>query len=273
MQKLTTLTLTAFAALGLAAACSMEMGEPVEEGSIAETSQAAECSNAQAVNSVLAGMAVASAMEMKRWLPERDMVFTNGEIQLSQYAWPRCPNRNCKNTAMLLKLQSWDAHGMIFGGQSLDVGILRSRIATYWNRQDVCNNRPDNHSGDDCPVEYHDLKFSYKVKGSCDTDYWFHAYKMGTTSPLQYPYQLKNKLLWAGYPDNPYLSFVSVGDDVKIDPTPGTMEDDTTTSGSCVVACSKPSPDVNITGQCCTCNGVNKTFKPHAKLAGWYVCQ
>jgi hypothetical protein len=181
MKKISTLVTGALGLVALASACSVETAAPAPEGT-ASTEEGLVCSNAQAVNVVMAGLATSAALEMRRWLPERDFVFENGELKLSQWAPPRCPNRICKLTQNFLNLQKWEAHGMIIEGQALDVGVLRSRIATYWNRQMVCNSRPDNGFGDNCPVEYHDMVFTSRAPGSCDTDYWFHAPPMPPSS-------------------------------------------------------------------------------------------
>ena len=53
---------------------------------------------------------------------------------------------------------------------------------------------------------------------------WYHAYKPGTTTKLAKPEQLANMLIWAGWGPgeyNPWIGFVAVNGDVKIDPLPG----------------------------------------------------
>lgn len=314
-----TLTLSSFGLVALAAACSVDTAAPEE---VASGEEAIVCSNDAATNAIIAGMAVAAAKDMRRWLPFRDFQCegpswmvgpdangdgladtpgkcirqsSNGQfkISLSPKAFPRCQDnpatslneyRQCYNIRALLELQNDAATGMYFGGQRLDAGVLRSRLASYWDRQAICVNRPDNHTGDDCPVEAHDMVFSYKQQSqtTCQggNDYWFHAYKMGTTSPLQYPAQLKNMLLWAGLGENPFLAFDTQGDDVKLDPSGGLNDGDNgTSSGSCLALCSKYST-TPVTG-CCTCtktvNGVTTTINgnmyPKAGVTNFYVCQ
>ena len=233
MNKKSSIVLGAVGLVAIASACSVEMGEPQEFSQ--EESQAAMCLNESATNIVLAGIATSTAMEMKRWLPERDFVFSNGVLSISSWGNARCPRylangtittdtsvpKDCRYTKRWLALQSDAASGMVIEGTPLDAGVLRSRIAAFWDRQMVCNSRPDNGQADNCPVEYHDLAFSYKTNGACADDWWFHAYKMGTTTNLAAAdaAQLKNKLLWVGYLDNPYLAFGSnYAGDVKIDP-------------------------------------------------------
>ena len=316
-MKTTSTILTALGLMALASGCAVEgMEGPSEE--VGTTEQGIMCNNELATDSVLAGMAVAAAKEMRRWLPGRDfecqsnngweigsdylpsgapdgLADTPGKCIRWGSRWQmwtspkgraRCPNSNCRNMHALLRLQEDNAAGMIFGGQPLDPGLLRTKLYSYWDRQFVCINRPDNGRGDDCPVELHDLAFSYKTQSSvtCDGgyDFWFHAYKMGTTTNLGAAdaAQLKNMLLWAGHPNNAFLAFDTQGDDVKIDPVGGTADGSSTTSGSCTVVsynaslnrCGSVYSATPLTGQCCTCNGVNKTFAPAAQI-DYYKCQ
>jgi hypothetical protein len=271
MTNIKTAILGALGLLALASACSVETAALSEEEIASD--EAAACYNPQATNAVMAGMAVAAAKELKRWLPARDLTWnwSSGMLELTSHGRSRCGG-SCPNLQALLDLQKWSAQGTMIGGSTLEVNSLRSRLHSLFDRQMVCNNRPDNHKGDDCPVEYHDLKFSSKTPGACDTDFWFHAYKMGTTSPLQYPAQLKNQLLWAGYPENPYLAFTVRGDDVKVDPTAGLIDGDMTVTGSCSAACTKYSGG-SLIGQCCSCNGMNKTFSRSAFSYNYYQCK
>jgi hypothetical protein len=239
MKKISTLVIGALGVTAFASACSVETSTPELEQT-GSNSEAVVCSNEEAVNVVLAGLATSAALEMKRWLPERDFTFANGILSVSSYGTGRCPlnaagAKECKMTKNWLRLQDQAAEGMIIEGQALQTATLRSRIATYWQRQIDCNNRPDNGAADNCPVEYHDLVFSSKVKGACADDFWFHAYKMGTTVNLAPAdaAQLKNKLIWAGYPENPYLAFgTSYAGDVKIDPGGNSQGGGSSGSGS-----------------------------------------
>ncbi|HYO93727.1 MAG TPA: hypothetical protein VER33_04410 [Polyangiaceae bacterium] len=271
MKRLTTAIMTSLGLLALASACSVDTSALSEEEIASDA--AAVCENPQATNAVMAGMAVAAAKELRRWLPARDLTwdFNTGMLALTADGRARCGG-SCPNLQALLDLQKREATGTMIGGSAVDHNTLRARLKATYDRQKTCNSRPDNHYGDDCPVETHDLKFSSKTPGSCDTDFWFHAYKMGTTTALQYPAQLKNQLLWAGYPDNPYLAFAVRGDDVKIDPTAGLIDGDMTTTGSCSAACTKYSA-TSLIGQCCSCNGLNKTFSRSAFSYNYYQCK
>jgi hypothetical protein len=301
MKKISTAILGALGVVAFASACSVEtMDAPSEE--VGTSEEGLMCSNDQAVYSIMASMAVAASNEMKRWLPQRDLFWntsvTPNRLDVATYGTARCPLnsagvKECKVMKQLLSLQNDSAAGMQFGGQTLAPNVLRDRLKTYWDRQVQCANRPDNHAGDDCPVEYHDLAFSMKTTSSttCNNgyDYWYHASKQGSngTVLLQYPGQLKNMLIWAGYPENQFLGFDQQGDDVKIDPIDGTTGGTGSGSGSCEVAtgynastgkCDNTNVDKTPTPagsayKCCVCGTQTRSWKPVALQAGYWTCK
>jgi hypothetical protein len=220
----------------------------------------------------MAALAVSAAMELKRWQPSRDFMISNGALALSSTGRARCPNGNCVNTQALLDFQKSAANGQVAfpGGVTLSSDGLRSRLVAKFEEQKTCEARVDNHRGDDCPVEEHVLTFQYSEAGSCDTNFWFEA-KRPDGQPLQYPAQLKNKLLWVDH-TNPYVAFQSVGDMVSIDPTYGLNPGGSASSGSCSVACTKVSSS-NLAGQCCSCNGASKAYSRSPWNANTYLCK
>ena len=257
MKTLSTLVASALALSSLAAGCAVEM--PSEE-ELASTEQA-ECYNREGVNAVLAAMAVATGKELRRFKPAVDFQLNSDNVlELTAAGKARCYDGVCRNTQALLDMQKWEANGKVVfpGGTKLDVASLRSRLSSNFGAQLVCNSRPDNHKGDNCPVEEHDLKFVGTSMGTCGLDFKFHAYKAGTTTKLDYPAQLKNQLIWAN-PLNPFVAFTVVGDDITVDPTGGLVEGDSTASGSCAAVCTKYSFS-SVSGACCSCSGLTKTF-------------
>jgi hypothetical protein len=325
MKKFTTLTLGALSLVALASACSVDVAEtPTEEtatnqqGIVCSNDQATfsimagmavaasnesrrwlpardlECSGWDVGVDVLPAGAPDGLADYPGKCIRGPYVVPAGQPGAGQQQWrmgvspkghARCPNHNCRNMMGLLKLQDDSWNGEIFSGQPLSAGVLRDRLKSYWERQFVCVNRPDNHMADNCPVEYHDLTFTSKGTGTntCvgGLDFWYHASKQGSNPPvnLQYPAQLKNMLIWAGGSDNPFLSFDVQGDDVKIDPGPGTNDGSTGTSGSCPIVsynatlnkCGQLYSSTNLVGTCCTCNGVNKTFV-NGTATDYYKC-
>jgi hypothetical protein len=314
MKKFTTLTLGALSLVALASACNADVGDAQEELGTSEEAVTA-CTNDQATFAVMASMAAAAAKDMKRWLPGRDLQWNSStwKLELSQYGRARCPVvgydsagapiKECKAFNCWLSLQNDTAQGMQFGGQALDVGVLRNRMYSYWQRQTTCLSRPDNGFGDDCPAERHDLVMSGTVpSNTCagGVDIWYHAYYGDTTMNLSATdaAQLKNQLLWAGGTDNPFLAFDSSAGNVKLDPfdaPPGGGSGTGGTSGS-ASALAAPNPvwktvggvtawycdavtptsmgyeSVN-TDVACTCNGINRLWKPKPLSNGFFVCK
>jgi hypothetical protein len=221
------------------------------------TTTSSSCPNPDGTNSVMAALAVATAKELRRWEPLTDFFVSSGELRLTSAGRSRCGDGICRNTQALLDMQKPISEGQVKVSPTvtLSASALRSRLAAKFGEQAACESRPDNHNGSDCPAEDHNLRFLYSAKGSCDMDFWFEATKV-TGGPLQYPAQLKNKLLWVDT-HNPYVNFQSSGSTVSIDPTYGLNEDSTSTAGSCTPACTKVSAS-SVIGACCTCNGTKK---------------
>jgi hypothetical protein len=252
MKKKLTLTLTALGLTALASACTMEAA--VEEGQldVGTSEEALVCTNHQAVHSVMAALASAAMVELGRWAPEvtdgvttkaGDFKFNSStyEIELTAQgnarcaAWPYGAPKNCRSFKANLELFKWDHHGVVIGGAKLDVGVLKSRMASAFERQKTCMFRPNNGFNDDCPVEKHDLKFlsASNPASSCASVVKADAYKQDTVGApfgngfLTKPKQLANMLVWAGWGPgeyNPWIAFDSVGDTVSIDPLPGMTE-------------------------------------------------
>ena len=193
----------------------------------------------------MAALATATARETGRQLPTRDFQwnYTTNKLELSYYGKKRCADGKCFNVQELLNMQNSAADGLVIfpGGDKLNTAILSQRLKATWDRQVTCNNRPDNHTGDDCPVEMHQLTLIKTASGACDHMFTFKATATDGVTPLTEPGQLKNQLIWAGYntvasSSNPYLAFQSTASTVSIDPTLGLTEGDDTTSGSCAAA-------------------------------------
>jgi len=234
------------------------------------------CVNPEGTASTMAAVAVAAAMEMKRWQPTKDFVIGKVDnveaLVISATGKARCADGVCAKTQALIDFQKTAAQGKIKfpGNVTLDVSALRSRMVAKFRDQLSCEMQPSNGGTTNCPVEEHTLTFISAVKGGCDTVFNFRA-KTPTGAALVYPGQLKNKLKFADT-TNPYIGFQSVGDVVSIDPTYGLNDDGTTSTGACVAACTKIST-TNAAGACCTCNGSTKAFAKSAWSATTFLCQ
>jgi hypothetical protein len=292
MKEFSRLRVGTWTLVALASGCGLGTVDGASE-EVSTVQQAVTCNNDQATFAVLASMAVGAARDLRRWLPERDMQwnFTTWRLELTAFGRARCPLnsfgvKECRTMNALLQLQNDAAQGLQFGGQPLDVGVLRSRLYSYWDRQKTCFDRPDNGAADDCPAERHDLVFTHSTVSDTTCaggqDFWYHAYYGGTTTSLTPAdaAQLKNQLIWAGSPDNPFLAFEQMSGDVKIDPIGDPGGGGGSGGGSCTVAlnynaltgkCDATNVP-QIVGSCCICGGQTRTWQP-AFMAGWYVCK
>lgn len=242
------------------------------------------CTNVDGTNAVMAAVAVAAAKELKRWQPSKDFVVftTSGQseaspgkqqaVKLTPTGKARCADGKCWNTQALLDLQYEPANNRIKfpGNVTLSPAALRSRLVAKLREQATCDARPANGGNGNCPVEEHQLAFQRSKKGGCDTNFFFQA-TQPNGQPLKYPAQLKNKLLWADH-TNPYVAFQNTGDVVSIDPTFGLVDDGTTSTGACIAACVKMSPSSQV-GECCSCNGSERSFARSGWSATTFLCQ
>jgi hypothetical protein len=206
------------------------------------------CENRGGTNAVMTAIAVAAGREMGRWLPERDFQWNNstGMLELSQHAYPRCADRQCKNTRAL----------------------LRSLLKSNWSAQMSCN------SSGQCGAPDHDLRFLYSEPGSCDRKFFFNPLRMGTNTRLSFADtdRLKNKLKFVGYPGNKMLNFYIRNGEVSVDPTYGLNEGASASVGSCDAACTKFTSS-DVTGRCCSCNGATRRYARSTFNASVYLCK
>lgn len=236
----------------------------------------ANCQNPEGTASTMAALAVAAAMELKRWQPTKDFAIGRVDGQeglvLTHTGRSRCSDGVCFNTQALLDFQKNSADGQIMfpNNVKLNSPALRSRMVAKFRDQQACEMQPSNGGTTNCPVEEHTLTFQRSEQGGCDTNYFFVA-KKPDGSALRYPGQLKNKLKWADT-HNPYVGFQNVGEVVSIDPTYGLNQSGSTSTGSCTAACVKVSSS-NVSGQCCTCGGRTKKYSRSPWNASTYLCR
>lgn len=240
------------------------------------TGSSGSCANQEGAASTMAAIAVSAAMDLKRWQPTRDFAIgrigRDEALVLTSSGKARCSDGVCGNTQALLDFQKDEANGKVVfpGNLKLNSPALRSRLVAKFRDQLSCESQPSNGGTTNCPVEEHTLTFQRSEKGGCDTNYFFVA-RRTDGKPLQYPAQLKNKLVWADRV-NPYIGFQNVGEVVSIDPTYGLNEAGSTSSGSCSAACVKVSKS-NIANQCCSCNGAARKYQKATWNATTYLCQ
>jgi hypothetical protein len=267
------LSLVAFTAM----ACTdgaMTAEEMMADEELGQGSEAL-CANGDGVNAAMAALAVAAAKELGRWNPTTDFAAgtsaTSWRTTLTAAGKARCADGQCWNTQAILDLQKVPAGVNVkLSGVVLNANNLVSTLTARWNEQKNCELRGGT-GATNCTAEQHKLTFKSSTPGACDTLFTFDA-KTPAGGNLVNPSQLANKLMFVGYPSNPFLSFSSTGTTVTIDPTYGLNEGGTTTTGGCTAACTKISA-TNIAGQCCSCAGVSKTFVKSTFSGTTYLCQ
>jgi hypothetical protein len=223
----------------------------------------------------MAALAVAAAMELRRWQPTLDFeVVPSGRrelLALTEAGRARCADGICAGTQALLEFQKDAASGNIRfpGNVKLDSGALRAQLVTNFRKQQACERKRRDGRVDACPAEEHLLSFQHSERGGCDTEFFFRATRPDG-SPLRQPAQLANKLIWVDA-NNPYVAFESDGDIVSIDPTYGLNDSGATSSGSCTAACVLVSAS-DVDGNCCTCLGFTRQYQRSPWNAATHLC-
>jgi hypothetical protein len=252
--------LCALSACGEAPMTAEELGQN-EEGL---------CDNGDGVNSAMAALAVATANELRRWQPSSDFVVSNNLLALSATGKSQCSDRKCLNTQAILDLQKAPLGSVKFGKTAFVADNFKSRIVAEYNEQKICEARPGTQAAN-CPAEAHKLTLKSSQPGACDTVYTFNA-TTPTGGVLKSPAQLKNKLIYVGFPENPFLGFTNVGSSVSIDPTFGLNDDGTTNVGACTAACTRFSR-TDLSRACCSCNGSTRTYSRSPFSSVIFLCR
>jgi hypothetical protein len=269
MRKLVSAVVASSMIVGLASGCAVEGADEADIGSVEEAS----CSNAQGTNAMIAALAVAIGRELKRWNVTTDFQLVTGaynqqHLALTPTGLAQCTN-GCANVKALLFFQDarYDQQVVFPGGEKLSSWSYAARLVAGYNEQKVCEGRPKNNNDpNNCPAEEHKLTLAGTSPGACDINYTFAA-RSSSGGMLQNPALLRNKLLWTGGANNPYVAFTSTNSTVTIDPTWGLNDGDNTTSGSCQTVCTKVSTTTNYANRCCVVAGKTGTMKQGANAA------
>ena len=245
---------------------------PVQSDDIGQYEQTL-CSNVDGVPSAMAALAVSTATELGRWQPATDFEVRGGALALTKSGTRQCEEGRCWNTQAILDLQRAPDGAVMIGDAALDARAFSRALVENFRQQQRCTL---NGAGDrdelrgQCSALPHQLALESTSSGACDTIYTFHA-SGPSGKPLKNPSALAEKLIYVGYPENEYLSFTSTGSTVSIDPTWGLNDTGETSTGACSAACVRVSSS-DLTGDCCSCGGVNRTFQ-HAPFSYYmYLC-
>jgi hypothetical protein len=245
---------------------------PVQSDDIAQYEQTL-CSNVDGVPSAMAALAVSTATELGRWQPAVDFEVRSGALALTRVGKRQCEGGNCWNTQAILDLQRAPEGDVIIGDAALDARAFSRALVENYRQQQRCAVDADSgrHDGrGECSALPHQLALDSTSSGACDTIFTFHA-SGPSGKPLKNPSALAEKLVYVGYPENEYLSFTSTSSTVSIDPTWGLNDTGQTSTGACSAACMRISSS-DLTGDCCSCGGVVRTFERAAFSASLYLC-
>ena len=267
-----------------------ELGAGEAEIELGELEQGIHnCANPDGTNAVLAALAVAAAQDLGRWNAGVDFDVAGDRIALASGTGPdgkpkgssRCGG-NCRRIAPLLALQNDNATGVYVQGETSNTKVLvnpsalRSRMKAKLEEQRTVDVNAKDGTLNLAPKTGHSLTANGTASnlGGCGPHFKFNvAFDATTTTPKPVPAQLRYKLYFADQA-NGWVDFRDLGNNVvAIDPTYGLNEGSTSTAGSCEIACTKVSPSSNLANVCCSCGGVNKTFKQSPFSTAVFLCQ
>lgn len=306
MKKIASFASFALAAASLVAGCAVDPadGAVAQEESIG-TDEAAVCVNPDGTNAMLAALAGAIATELHRFEIPTDFEIYRGTynqemLRVKQSSRGLCTN-NCRNIDALLMFQD-PRNDQVFAfkdGTKLNSWTFASRLVAGLRAQKNCEDRARNGDRTACVSELHYMEKLSSVPTTCNgTDYGlrmmkFKVSKANSSGQKLNPEQalsnidpLSKRLLWTD-PDqtlpangNPFLQFRILSNrvEIELDPNEGTTEDPIPPA-SCGTSSMKffPSPNPDITGQCCTFLPQGKYRKYNtpgtSSWAGWYKCQ
>jgi hypothetical protein len=240
---------------------------PVEEGDLGQYEQAL-CSNVDGVPSTMAALAVATATELGRWQPSTDFEVRSGALALTRAGKRQCDDGRCWNTQAILDLQRAPDGAVTIGDAALDADGYSHALVENYREQSRCAGSGSERG--DCSAQPHQLTLESSARGACDTVFTFRA-TGPSGKPLKNPEQLANKLIFAGYPENEYLSFTSTSSNVSIDPSWGLNDTGETSTGACSAACVRVSA-TDLSGDCCSCGGSVHSFVRASFSNSLYLC-
>lgn len=221
----------------------------------------------------LANLAAAAAEQLGRWEFARDFRLSpdGARLELSDEGAAHCSS-NCGLVKRVLGLQGADTESA-----DNDPAAFATALVEGWRLQSQTDASSQ-------PLAEHRLERIGGEPSACGALFWYSAEKADCSGNcgLEDPAKLSTKLLFAGYPDNPYLQFQSALDFqgkstpvVGIDPTYGLDEDGTVCpAATCRVGCVMISlTPPGSCDWCCSCNGVVTTWKKSPVNAITYLCQ
>ena len=270
----------------LGSACTA--GVPPDGESIEGLSDAIDsaCNTQSGLMPTKASLAVAAAMELKRWDPLTDFVKIRDSadgldyMSLSPAGNSRCAamGSSCSNIKGLLGLQ-YVAVNQVVDQTRFNATTFRRDLQTSLQRQLDRKNELTMNNPAGIPAAHNMTKVGGPTNlglGGCGPHWVFRVTKPdGSAYPN--PGNLVNNLYFYGEPNNPYIAFTVVnGTDVAIDPIDGDNSTPVTVSGSCPTYSLDRvyDPTGAVAGKCCvTLAGLNGAMLAVPKAPGYYGCK
>jgi hypothetical protein len=260
--------------------------DEIELGSVEQASH--NCANPDGTNSVMAALAVAAAKELGRWHAGADFQVNGDRIGLTAGGRARCTN-SCKGIDALLALQNDNATGVYVQAETsttkvlVNPSALRSRMKAKLEEQknkDATAKDGASALSQGLPAKtLHTLASAGTASlGGCGNHFKYNVTFAAPVAPplVPLPAQLRYALFFADQ-NNGWVDFKhnvdNVPNRVAIDPTYGLNEGDSTSAGSCEIACTKVSTNSNVANTCCSCGGAQKTFRQSTFNASLFLCQ
>jgi hypothetical protein len=219
----------------------------------------------------LANLAGAAAEELGRWEATRDFQLSpdGARLTLSAEAEAHCAG-DCPILSGVLALQN-----PLAAMPDNDPAAVSAAMVAAWQRQKVGEATA-------VPLGAHELTRLGSEPAACGELFWFEATRADCSGDcgVESPETLASKLVFAGFPDNPYLQFQTASDFegrptslVGIDPTYGLNPDPSTCAGSCDAGCTKiSSTPITEACNCCNCGGVYGDWVRSTFNANTYLC-
>jgi hypothetical protein len=263
MSKLSTVMSLSFGAALAMTGCAFEPAQEMSDEvvasmsdeDVAETTSALTCSQAQWQDPMRAALAVSMAREIGRIDTLKDLYVTD-RVVLTADAKNRCMGRgfaSCTNTQAILDMQLNVVNNYI-GQNIFSATSFREDLKASFGRQksheaNLKMNYPSKVPGDYTFTQ----KGTFTLAGACGVHFEFTV--AGTN--IQ---NVRERLMFFGGDQNPYIAFISTASTVAIDPS-GTLNGDSgTSSGSIINTCS--STNLTLRDRSCSCGGKTGVLRP-----------
>lgn len=251
-------------------------------GLLAPVAAQTSCPDTDPYSAISAALAATTGVELRRWEASRDFQIATDaagshKLALSSAGISSCAYGKCTRVQALLDLQVAPNKVKVQGfADLLDPIILRERLVSAWKAQVACDQQGGN-TKDSCVAE---TSFPYQAgvaASACGPVQQFSVQSYASGAGRYFvdssllPWQIRNKLKYAGFPFNPNLYFTLSAEtpyQVGILLPPALIDDDPNKTTSRCLRVSVP----DVTGADCGCMGLSGRLVRSQWNASTYVC-